>query len=123
MDMSGWQHSPDIPASRPRHAHLVERARRKAERSQPKETEKPWTSLGGVAPLWAACAFCDKAAKARGAALTYHDQISWEMISVSLWLADFAYSLNPSGLRQRSCQGQSDYTAGCPRYGRKFPAD
>jgi hypothetical protein len=60
-----------------------------------------WTRWGGVSPLWAAFAFCD-AAKARGAhhpAYYYDPEFRQEMISTSLWLADFAVQFKPIGAR------------------------
>ena len=52
-----------------------------------------WTVWGGVAPLWAAWAFCTGTALERGATCISVGDI----ISASLWLANFAVRFKPKG--------------------------
>jgi hypothetical protein len=58
-----------------------------------------WKEWGPVAPLWAAAAFCETAAKARGAfPLSYHDlEYRQELIACSRWIADVAVDYRPPG--------------------------
>ena len=96
-------HHPDITASVNRATHiLVKRAKKEGRRIPAERNRKTmWTRWGGVSPLWAVFAFCD-AAKGRGAhypAYCYVPEFRHEMISVSLWLADFAVQFKPIGAR------------------------
>ena len=97
------EHHPDIPASLNRAIHIWVNRAKKEGRTIPAERSRKtmWTRWGGVSPLWAAGAFCYAAATARGAPhLTYHDpDFRREMISVSLWLADFAVRFKAAGAR------------------------
>jgi hypothetical protein len=96
-------HHPDIPASLNRAIYIWVNCAKKDGRRIPAERDRKtmWTRWGGVSPLWAAGAFCYAAAKAPGSPhLTYHDpDFRREMISVSLWLADFAVRFKAIGAR------------------------
>jgi hypothetical protein len=93
------KHHPDIEPSLNRATYIMVQAAKKYGREIPAERDRStmWTVWGGVAPLWAAWAFCTGDALDRGAT---HISLG-EIISASLWLADFATGFVPKGSNKR----------------------
>jgi hypothetical protein len=91
------KHHPDVEPSINRATYILVRTARKEGRNIPPERLRAtmWTKWGGVAPLWGAYALCTWAALARGIDSIFFDDI----ISGSLWLAEFAVGFKPKGSR------------------------
>jgi len=97
-------HHQDITASINRATYImVERAKKHGRTSPAERARKTmWTTWGGIAPLWAAVALHETVMRARGARQSsWHDPaFRQEMISISLWLADFVVKFKPVGAKE-----------------------
>jgi hypothetical protein len=81
--------------------HIMENCARDEGRTLPAEHDwkTMWPRWGGIAPLWAAAALCETAAKSRGARTPSYQDIEFrqQIVAASLWIADFAVKFRPVG--------------------------